>query len=93
MYLENYREDFKLQTKLHLRHFSCYSWKWSSPYLSFFALIAMFAFNINGADACVGHDGNCQGANGYQGNCCGGMHCQKNDPSWAEGRCYYNPGK
>lgn len=44
-------------------------------------------------ESCVGHDGACTGANGSQGNCCGGMHCQKNDPSWREGRCYYNPGK
>ncbi len=42
---------------------------------------------------CVGHDRACVGANGSRGNCCPGMHCQKNDPSWAEGRCYYNPGK
>ncbi|GAV07215.1 hypothetical protein RvY_17084 [Ramazzottius varieornatus] len=21
------------------------------------------------------------------------MYCQKNDPSWAEGRCFYNPGR
>ncbi|GAV06143.1 hypothetical protein RvY_16174 [Ramazzottius varieornatus] len=43
--------------------------------------------------ACQGHDQPCEGANGSQGNCCGGMHCQKNDPSWAQGRCYYNPGR
>lgn len=51
----------------------------------------LFPFYL--AQACVGHDGNCHGANGSQGDCCGGMHCQKNDPSWAVGKCYYNPGK
>ncbi|XP_033210870.1 hainantoxin F5-22.36-like [Belonocnema kinseyi] len=43
--------------------------------------------------ACDGHDSPCSGDNGSQGSCCGGMHCQKNDPSWRQGRCYYNPGK
>ena len=42
---------------------------------------------------CDGFDSACYGDNGSQGSCCGGMHCQKNDPSWAQGRCYYNPGK
>ncbi len=42
---------------------------------------------------CVPFDGACHGDNGSQADCCPGMHCQKNDPKWAEGRCYYNPGK
>lgn len=55
-----------------------------------------FGFSFSSSDsatACQGHDSPCVGANGSQGNCCGGMHCQKNDPTWARGRCYYNPGK
>ncbi|GAV06142.1 hypothetical protein RvY_16173 [Ramazzottius varieornatus] len=47
--------------------------------------------NVHRVD--FGPDQPYEGANGSRGNCCGGMHCQKNDPSWAQGRCYYNPGR
>ncbi|OQV21253.1 hypothetical protein BV898_04740 [Hypsibius exemplaris] len=62
----------------------------------FFLLVsclAMAAVLVTPTEACQGHDQSCSGANGSQGTCCNGMHCQKNDPSWAEGRCYYNAGK
>lgn len=42
---------------------------------------------------CAPFDGYCYGDNGSQANCCNGLYCQKNDPSWANGRCYYNPGR
>ena len=42
---------------------------------------------------CASFDGYCYGDNGSQANCCNGLFCQKNDPSWTNGRCYYNPGR
>uniref|UniRef100_A0A914QSM2 Uncharacterized protein n=1 Tax=Panagrolaimus davidi TaxID=227884 RepID=A0A914QSM2_9BILA len=59
--------------------------------LLLFVIVAVF-IGQSQIEACVGHDGACTGDNGSQGNCCGGMLCQKNDPSWREGRCYYRPG-
>ena len=35
----------------------------------------------------------CVGVHGTQGNCCIGTYCHKNDPSWAEGRCYFLQGQ
>lgn len=37
---------------------------------------------------CIRHDGRCYSDHGKQGQCCGGTYCHKNDPAWAEGRCY-----
>ncbi|GAV07199.1 hypothetical protein RvY_17070 [Ramazzottius varieornatus] len=55
--------------------------------------LGCLALSVNMASACQGHDSTCRGDNGAQGDCCAGMYCQKNDPSWAEGRCFYNPGR
>ncbi|UJR07502.1 hypothetical protein I4U23_011791 [Adineta vaga] len=60
-------------------------------YILFVALL--FAAFAVVCQACGGHDAECFGDNGAQATCCDGMHCQKNDPSWRNGRCYYNPGK
>ncbi|CAF1151183.1 unnamed protein product [Rotaria sordida] len=59
----------------------------------FLLIVCVFATLTVISEACGGHDSACVGTNGHQGSCCRGMHCQKNDPTWAYGRCYYNPGK
>ena len=42
------------------------------------------------AASCVSFDGACTGDHGSSGNCCAPYYCHKNDPTWAQGRCY-NP--
>lgn len=54
--------------------------------------ICMYLLGLLSVASAVGFDGACRGRNGCRGDCDNGLHCQKNDPSWEFGRCYYNPG-
>lgn len=54
------------------------------------AFVAMSAVFFNEAAACGAHDSPClTDTNDAQGDCCEGTICHKNDPTWAQGRCYY----